>query len=298
MWRNMLTNEEHFGVLAVEPGKSPEDEIVLDGNTDDWDRRKNTESRDYDGYNLTVSHDEAYLYLLLKKQAGDWKEGEQPLYIGFDTVGGGSAQADLAPGVAFSSGQEFLLKLNGEDDSAIYVNSAYDYHTWRYGSMSKMMPWQATWSKAENGLFLPWRLPVSKPLVLPQGKKKLPFEDVEVGRLHSGTTDPNSAEYNNLSDWFGSGSVLEIRLPWLLLGFTDPSTHTVWRYPYEAGAFLMEESKAVRVEPHLSGVLSPVKPVAYKWDGWNKPTSHERFKQSYIILKEAFGELGKQPPKR
>lgn len=42
MWRNMLTNEEHFGLLAVEPGKSQEDTIVLDGKTDDWDRRKKT----------------------------------------------------------------------------------------------------------------------------------------------------------------------------------------------------------------------------------------------------------------
>jgi hypothetical protein len=297
MWRNMLTNEEHFGVLAVEPGKSPEDTIVLDGKTDDWDRRKNTASRDYSDYTLTVSHDEAYLYLLLKKKNGDWKPAEQPLYIGFDTIGGGSAKADKAPGISFSGGQEFVMKLGGEKDSAIYVQSAYDYHTWQYGFLNHMMPWQEAWSHAENGLFLPWRLPVSKPLVLPQSKKQLPFEDVEVGLLHQGTTDPKSDAFNNLSDWFVSGSIIEARIPWMLLGFTDPSSHKVWRYPYEAGAFKTEDSKAVRVEPHLSGAADPVEPAVYKWDNWNKPTYHERLKQSYPILKEAFGALGKQPPK-
>lgn len=189
------------------------------------------------------------------------------------------------------------MKLSGENDSAIYVQSAYDYHAWQYGFVNRMMPWQEAWSQAENGLFLPWRLPVSKPLVLPQSKKPVPFEDVEIGRLHHGTTDPKSAEFNNLADWHAAGSVIEVRVPWMLLGFTDPSSHKVWRYPYQAAAFKMEESKAVRVEPHLSGNSNPAEPVAYKWDNWNKPASHERLKQSYPILKEAFGKLGKQPPK-
>ncbi|MFD0693923.1 hypothetical protein ACFQZT_07450 [Paenibacillus sp. GCM10027628] len=297
MWRNMLTNEEHFGVLAVEPGKSQEDTIVLDGKTDDWDRRKKTVSKDYPEYSLTVSHDEAYLYLLLKNKLGDWKPGEQPLYIGFDTLDGGSMKADKAPGVGFSEGQEFVMKLGGDKDSALYVESAYDYHTWQYGFVNKMMPWQQAWSHAENGIFLPWRLPVSKPLLLPQSQKKLPFEDVEIGQLHPGTTDPKSPEFNNLADWYASGSVMEVRIPWMLLGFTDPSSHQVWRYPYEAGGFKMTESKAVRVEPHLSGNPNPVAPAVYKWENWNQPTSHERLKESYSILKDAFGELGKMPPK-
>ncbi|TBL72448.1 hypothetical protein [Paenibacillus thalictri] len=297
MWRNMLTNEEHFGVLAVEPGNSADDLVILDGKTGDWDRRKNTASRDYDGYSLTVSHDEAYLYMLLQSKNGDWKLEDKPLYIGFDTLDGGSAKADKAPGITFSGGQEFVMKLGGGEDSAIYAGSAYDYHTWMYGHQSKMMPWQEAWSHSENGLFLPWRLPVGKPMTLPQTKEQLPFEDVEVGKLHYGTSDPSSDEFNNLADWYAQGQVIEVRIPWLLLGFTDPSTHRVWRYPYEANGFKMTESKAVKVEPHLSANPDPLDPVAYKWDNWNKPASHERLKKSYPLLQKAFGELGQQPPK-
>jgi hypothetical protein len=297
MWRNMLTNEENFGMLAVEPGKSPEDTIVLDGKTDDWDHRKDKTSRDYENYSLAVAHDEAYLYLLLSNKAGAWKPEEEPIYIGFDTVTGGSVKADKAPGVVFSEGLEFVMQLGGEKGSGIYVGSAYDYHSWKYGYVAKMMEWQEAWPHAEKGLFLPWRLPVSKPFVLPQSKTKMPFEDVEVGRLQAGTTDPNSAEFNNLTDWSYSGAVIEVRVPWMLIGFTDPSEHKVWRYPYEAGAFKMEESKAVRVEPHLAGHSAPVEPVAYKWDSWNVPVSHERLKMSYWLLKDAYGGLGKLPPK-
>jgi hypothetical protein len=38
-WRNRLTNEENFGVIATEVGESPEQTIQVDGATEDWDRR-------------------------------------------------------------------------------------------------------------------------------------------------------------------------------------------------------------------------------------------------------------------
>ena len=30
--------------------------------------------------------------------------------------------------------------------------------------------------------------------------------------------------------------MLEVRIPWMLLGFTDPSSLRVWDYPYETSA--------------------------------------------------------------
>lgn len=299
-WRNMLTNEEHFGLLAVEPGKSPEDTIVLDGKTDDWERRKPVETKTYPGYSLSVSHDEAYLYLMLKNTQGDWKLGDNTLYLGFDTLNGGSSKADQAPGVGFSSGQEFVMKLQGAKDSSLYISSAYDYHSWLYGSQKKLMPWQESWAHAENGIFLPYRLPVNKGFVLPQTKEKVPFEDVELGQLHQGTTDPASPDFNNLADWFVSGPVIEVRIPWMMLGFTDPSQHKAWKYPYEAGALKFDDVKSIRVEPHwVHGAEGKEKqePLAYKWDNWNKVNYHERLKKSYPILQSLFAEHGKQPPK-
>ncbi|OXM82842.1 hypothetical protein [Paenibacillus rigui] len=299
-WRNMLTNEEHFGVLAVEPGKSPEDTIVLDGQTDDWDRRKHTVTKAYPNYTLTTSHDEAYVYMLLKNTKGDWKLDDNPMYLGFDTLNGGSTTADKAPGVSFSSGQEFVMKLQGQKNSALYVGSAYDYHTWLYGSKKKQLPWQDSWARAENGIFLPWKLPVNKGFTLPQTQEKVPFEDVEIGLLHQGTTDPSRDEFNNLADWYVSGSVIEIRVPWMMLGFTDPSQHKAWRYPYEAGALKFDEVKAIRVEPHggtAPGGVEKQEPLVYKWDDWDKVAYHERLKKSYPILQAAFGEQGNKPPK-
>lgn len=298
-WRNMLTNEEHFGVIAVEPGKSKDDLIMLDGKTGDWERRQDVVTKDYPQFSLTASHDEAYVYLMLKKKEGSWQTAGQPLDIGFDTLDGGSVTSDKAPGVTFSKGLEYMLRIKGEKDSAIYVNSAYDLHTWMYGSVQKMIPWKEELARDNSGIFLPWKLPTSKELYLPQTKTKVPFEDVEIGLMKPGITAPDSSAFNNLADWYASGDVMEIRIPWMLLGFMDPSTGKVWRYPYEAKALKPTEIKSIRIEPHLqplSGAQeAAVEPLQYKWDKWDKPEYHERFKKSYDILKQAFGSP--RPPK-
>lgn len=50
-------------------------------------------------------------------------------------------------------------------------------------------------------------------------------------------------------------------------------------------------------EIYISGILlrsdnvdaSPM--IAYSWENWETPTYHERLKQSYGILRDAFAEL-------
>ena len=295
-WRNTLTNEEHFGVIAVEPGRSPDDLILLDGKTDDWQRKKVKRSKAFDTFTMTVTHDEAFLYLLLEKKEGAWQIGNDVLTIGFDTIRGGSASADRAPGHSFSGGLEFLLRMNGEDDARIWVNSAYDQHTWLNGAKKGYLPWDEELSKAEKGLFLPWKLLIGKPLYLPQSQTAVEPEEVEMGLLRKGITDPNDPRFDNLADWYADGPVLEIRLPWMLLGFTDPSSRQVWSYPYEAGTLKTETAKSIRIEPHAETASQPpaskpVVPLEYEWDKWNKPTYHERKKVGYDMMREAFREF-------
>jgi hypothetical protein len=315
LWRNRLTNEENFGVIAAEAGERAEETIFTDGKTDDWDRRAGktngivdlfehlserilgqdvgVKSREYENFDLTVSHDEAYLYLLFEKRRGEWDFSEKELDVGFGTLPGGSTTADPAPGLVFPGGGiQFLLRMRGEGDSRILVNSAYDQHTWLYADQLNMIPDPGTSQEASAGDFLPWNLALSREIVLPQTKERLPFEEIEVGVMRRGITDPSSEEFNNLADWYARGDVLEIRIPWMLLGFTDPSSLRVWDYPYEADALEPVKVEGVRVYPavRLAGGTDQeeVEPLHYRWDGWNEPTFHERKKKSYAILREAF----------
>ncbi|QRG68999.1 hypothetical protein [Brevibacillus choshinensis] len=297
MWRNRLTNEENFGVIAVEPGESAKDMILIDGKTSDWERRTVKIEQEYPAFNMSVSHDEAYLYLLLQKKQGVWNLSNDRLSIGFDTIPGGSRIADKAPGLHFSTGIEFLLQLTGEKNSRIFVNSAYDQHTWFYTDIKKMLPGDPRYKHEELGLFLPWKLALNKGLYLPETKQTVPFEELEVGVMKQGISDPNDPAFNTLADWYVKEDRLEIRIPWMLLGFTDPSSQQVWEYPYKAGALKPVATDGIKIEPFVQPVgstVSPaIEPAFYQWEKWNEPTYHERKKQSFDILRDVYAEFNR-----
>jgi len=120
---------------------------------------------------------------------------------------------------------------------------------------------------------------------LPVSQRSIPFEEVEIGKLIAGITDPASPDYNSLADFYCKGEVLEIRLPWMMLGFTDPSSRQVWEYPYrqKLDYFTARTSPGINVQLLGDGDMS--KPLLfYTWDAWDTPTYHERKKQSYYVL--------------
>jgi hypothetical protein len=290
MWLNRFTNEEMFGMLAVDPGRLPEP-IYLDGKADDWAHAPGKAVQAFAGFDLSVVHDEAYLYLLLQKTTGSWSLSRETVYVAFSTLGKGATRADKAPGVSFSTPAEFLLKLNGDQDAHIYVNSAYDQHTFTWGVQTHIVPVDPAWKDPSAGRFLPWRLMLNRPVTLRQSGSKIPGEEIEVGVLKPGMTNPADPAYNSLADWYADGNVLEIRLPWMFLGFTDPSSLSVWQYPYQAGKLTSVSVDSVRVEPHIVSAATPaspaVAPLTYAWAPWDQPRFRERKKAAYDLMAEA-----------
>ena len=315
MWLNRLTNEQNYGLIATEPGESVEETIHLDGKTGDWDERSwwpegprdavdwisdyasgriyETSRGEYGDIDVSVSRDEAYLYLLAKKREGEWDLSEEELDVGFGTLPGGSGKADKAPGVSFPGGIQFLLQVGGEKDSHLWINSAYDPHTWRYGVKYDYIQDPLIEKDPKAGVFLPWKLALNRPLVLPQTKRKMPFEEYEVGKMKPGISDPRDPRYNSLADWYAEGDVLEVRIPWTMLGYTDPSSLQVWDYPYEANGIEAVRNDSLRVYPTVrrQGDTQPedvVEPLTYSWEGWDVPVYHERKKKSYEPMSKAF----------
>jgi len=286
MWLNRLTNEENFGLLAVEPGNRTR--VFLDGKSDDWNELEQVNHISSENLQLMVSSDEAYLYLLLKN-ANDWDWGKENLYIGFDNQPGGNEFASGLP-FEFKQGLEFLLSIKDIDDASLKVASSYDQHTFLYGKILEMIPWDEEWKKEDNGLFLPWKLCLSHELYLPASKKYIPFEEIDIGDFVHGISDPDLSGYNSLADFYVENNILEIRIPWMMLGFTDPSSHQVWAYPYREKLryFTSNTSLGLNIEAIITDKnneeIHRSTPPAYDWKNWDKPTYHERKKQSYYLL--------------
>ncbi|MDD3268856.1 MAG: family 2 glycosyl transferase [Syntrophomonadaceae bacterium] len=291
IWLNRLTNEENFGIIAVEPGSS--NRVFLDGDLNEWNKIDNKEKVIRgDNVQLTVSSDEAYLFLAIQKNNG-WNWSDEELYISFDNQPGGHDFLAAKPGVRFDSGTEFLLTCRGEKEARLEVAGNYDQHLYTYGQLLKVIPLSPEWASPNSGIFLPWRLCLSRELYLPASKRTVPFEDIDIGILHYGKQTASSPGENSLTDFYINANTIEIRIPWMMLGFTDPSSHQVWAYPDygEDSALSSITSPGLNIQAqvydknkHEVTVLEA--PLSYNWKNWDRPSYHEREKESYYMLQD------------
>lgn len=110
--------------------------------------------------------------------------------------------------------------------------------------------------------------------------------------MRPGISDPSDPRFDSLADWYAEGEVLEVRIPWTMLGYTDPSSLRVWDYPYKVNGIEAVRNEELRTYPTVrsEGETQPVdiEPLTYSWEGWDVPIYHERKRKSFEILREAF----------
>lgn len=306
-WINTLTNESLFGVLGMYPSK--DGVLAIDGDASDWDKLKPEEKKRLDmqapGYKeVWMTHDEGYAYIMAKLDHAFNPEKEK-LYLGVDTIPGGNRHAAELGGQTLDEGLETLIQLGKDNESRISIASNYDFHTRLYGKRYNMMKVPPQELADNSGIFKPWNLAVGLEMEPPDSKQYHPMEEVNVGQLIRGTTDVNDPAYNSLASWQVKGNTVELRIPWMLLGFTDPSSLQVMSYQDKGKQFVTETTIGIRLLPWIAQrqgqsvaglgqsktVYSLSKLPRYAWPTWEKVGYIERKKQSYSILQKAYSEI-------
>ena len=78
--------------------------------------------------------------------------------------------------------------------------------------------------EVDSPTFKPIYMAVTLQDVVPPEDKRTPSgEKAETGALHYGNADPAAEDYDSLADFCFSDDGVEIRIPWQLLNFSDPS---------------------------------------------------------------------------
>jgi len=274
-WRNRLTNEEHFGIIAMDPGWSYNEGMYLDGREDDWIRRENSPNATrvftYHNEEFTwkITHDESDLYLLIEKNSGAWSFPQESILIGFDVVPGGYN----CPGGTFNTPVEEFLVLSGIDNSLMYVNTKYDLF---YAFKHFPRPY-------ETELFEPNKILVSQMMIVPQCE--FPAEVLVTGSWRFGISNPASPEFTNLADWYYDGNILEVRFPWFLLGIMDPSTKLALDYfTGDLPSYRTIDGISLEIVHRSQYGTTRTAPSFYNWEGWTVPSWHQRRKQSFEII--------------
>lgn len=306
-WVNVLTNESLFGILGMYPNK--DGVLNIDGERSDWDKLQPEEKQKLNlslpGFEeIWMAHDEGYVYLMAQLDHSFDPQKEQ-LYFGVDTTPGGNRHAPELGGTQLDEGLETLIRLGKDDENEVRIASNYDFHTRLYGKAYGMLPLKEEEQRDDSGVFKPWKLAVGLAMEPPDSKKYYPMEEVDAGKLLRGTSNSEDPNYNSLAAWQAKGKVVEMRVPWMLLGFTDPSSLAVMSYQGEGKTFKTVTTKGIRVLPWIVNrekpqtTSLPESPTPfrvtelplYSWPTWEQVRYHERKKQSYSILQKAYREI-------
>ncbi|RJS58673.1 hypothetical protein [Bacillus sp. PK3_68] len=291
-WSNAQTNEQQFGIVSFDRLK-----IRVDGKTDDWDKanvipvqlKKNSAIKQ-----AFITHDERYLYVRLDYNQTQAAGMDTTLLI--DTIAQqGNKNISYNGGITSERGIDFLLRLNGKDDSRMLVDSYYDSHYFMYGEKLNLISKKPYASKKNNGTFHKIEMALNKTLINPVTKQRYPFESFETGKLEKGNGNPDSKNYNSLADYEVNEKtgIVEIRIPWMLLNVKDPSTKEIAGDYWKDG---MEASKKIKAISFAATAGS--EPIhlraddffSYSWKPWEQPQYEERLKQSYSIIKREFAK--------
>jgi hypothetical protein len=287
MWRNPLTNEEHFGILALEAGATQK--VVLDGKDNEWTREQSQVILEAKGpvAQVRATHDEESLYLRIRfanPKAQPWATEE--LAVGLQVYPEPNKGLPGRPGVSPESNVAILV---GPGNVAkLRIASWTDPVAFEFGVAKKELAFNPADLVPGSGA---WTVPqqiVSRALVVPSTKEKLAIDMIPFGDLRWGTTDPTKSEFDDRALVNGSKNVLELRIPWGLIGLSDPSSKLRLR-PKADGTMSSEPIERIGIN-----IIGPKGVVAktngYAWEAWNRVTWHERKKAGWPYLQAVMNE--------
>ncbi|AXI00208.1 family 2 glycosyl transferase [Sporosarcina sp. PTS2304] len=290
-WSNTQTNEQHFGLLAFDPGEAAS-RTDIDGKVSDW----TADSLFYtdDRKQMFVKSDEAYVYI--RVDATNYDFYNDLLIIPIDTINGQGNTTYQNYDMTFNKGADFVLKVHGLNDTRLLVDAYYDNYYFRYAILTDLIEKNSAFQKKNSGIFNPIRLALNKKIVIPIENTVIPFTGYETGKLVYGISDPTHRKFNSLSDFYYADGHLEIRIPWQLLNVMDPSKKMVIDDMHVNGLIAPIRTTGLNmgmivVKEDSTNELHDVDMKEYVWDSWEQPKYHERLKSSYYILQKGMAEL-------
>ncbi len=282
-WSDYQTNEQYFGLLAFDPGET-ESVCYVDGDISEWNEEDivvDNESR-----SVSMKYDEKFIYFLIKKDG--FSSDEDIIYIPIDTNPDiGSTYCDEY-NISFERGADFLIVIDGKENSRVLVQERNEVlRAMFYHETQGMDPYIDTIDE-DVPIFKPISLMLQTATPLLSGDWEANAETYETGLLQYGNSNPSSDDFNSLADFTFSGDYIELKLPWQLLNFSNPSEmmiHDDYYIHYGVEYIHIDE---MYIGAAFSGnTEGRISMYAYPLEGWGKEvTYHERLKESYYILKD------------
>lgn len=290
-WSNAQCAEQFFGILSFEPGDGSRS-FYPDGNLSEWSADQIV-FRDEE-LSLSMHSDEKYVYFMI---FGDLAGvADRPLNIALDVTP--KSGSFVYSNTKLDRATDFIVTIADELNSLLKVHSYYDslgfsalggYHETNIYMMNQI----------DNGLGydVPQKNSPSFRIVQRASGNitstmRNQWTQNNAGHLIAGNANPESPEYNSNADYCFGENAVEIRIPWQLLNFYDPSNCVILddfqESNYRIAGLEIDKIYAAAFRKDQTEVPEF---GTFHLKAWgDHPQFHERLKDSYYILQEAFGK--------
>ncbi|MEG2788228.1 MAG: hypothetical protein RR942_10435 [Romboutsia sp.] len=289
-WSDAQTYSQSFGLMAFEPGKS-EATPYPDDSLNDW-KDENIINQNKD-LSLSVKSDEKYLYFMLKSSKKlDLKKDE--MYIDLDITPKSGANKSTQYNLAFDNPVDFIIKINDNDNSMVSVHEYYNrFDFYENKIMYEKRP-DLMKNTSDMDYFSPIYIDTRPKMYSNSSDTTLEKLSYETGKLVKGNANPNSKDFNSVADYYIGENYVEVRIPWGLLNFMDPSTKQIqddFYKEFKTKPLMINDIKVGVTVKEGDKTINRLNSNTYNLEGWDLPNYHERLKQSYYIVKD---ELSKK----
>lgn len=291
LWKDIQTDGQGYGLLSFDPGKT-ESVCYVDGNKQEWDREDEVFSKN--GISLSVKYDEQGIYLLVCKKGLSEKDS---IYIPMDVTPKSGSKVCISPALLFEREADFLLCLKGKTDSRLLVQERYDSLRENYLMQTEGKDPFEEFPETDSAKFVPIRMILKNKKLVSEdaGEKELReakrFDTIETGRLTYGNNNPSDKEYDSLADFCYGTDCAEVRIPWQMLNFSNPSSMEIHDDYYKNYGVEWFKIEKIYIGAGTDKMDAPVSMADVKLRGWrDQVTSHERLKQSYDMIRDRWRE--------
>ncbi len=290
-WNDVQTYAQGYGLMSFDAGENAPISYI-DGDSSEWDEKDIVLSDN--GTNLSVMYDESHMYLLVEKEG---LTEDMKFYIPIDTTPKSGTNTTISGRITFERMVDFIISFSGQNNSKILVQERYESIKSNYSAMLGTFDPYPYPPKIDSQKFIPISMilknnkMISEEMDAVESRALRLFDSYETGKMIYGNSNPNSRDYNSLADFHYGNNLVEIRIPWQILNFSNPANMKIHDDYYVN--YGVEEISISKLYIGFSEINqeSPAKMVPVKLKGWSdKVTYHERLKDSYFMLKKIWGE--------
>lgn len=282
-WSDYQTNEQYFGLLSFDPGEK-KSICYVDGNISEWkDCKPVTENNDM---SVSMKYDEKFIYFLIRKK--DFDAEKDTLYIPIDITPKTGSTYCKNFDISFERASDFVMVIDGKNSSRLLVQERYEamramfYHETHNEDAYVNPP------DADTPVFKQIDLMLQTATPLLTGNWLASAETYETGLLTYGNANPESENFNSLADFIFGEDCIEVKIPWQLLNFSNPSEMMIHDDYYEHYGVenLQIDEMYIGITDTKHGEFR-VPMNSFALEGWGEDvTYHERLKESYYILQD------------